>query len=341
MIKFNSDYMEGAHPLILEKLIKINLEKIDGYGVDSYCDSAKEKIRKACNCPDADIHFLVGGTQTNAIVIDALLGRCDGVLAADTGHINVHEAGAIEACGHKILTIPNIDGKITAKAVDEYINRFYADSSYTHMVAPGVVYISNPTEYGTLYSYDELKALHAVCRDKNIPLFVDGARLGYGLASTNYDVTLGRLAECCDLFYIGGTKVGALFGEAVVVTNPGLIKQSTTLIKRHGALLAKGWLLGVQFDTLFTNNLYLEISTNAIKMAEKLKIALIEKGYEFLFDSPTNQQFVIIEDSKLAELKSKIGFNIWERKDDTHTVVRFATSWATTDAQIDELISLL
>ncbi|MEG0559533.1 MAG: beta-eliminating lyase-related protein [Muribaculaceae bacterium] len=341
MIKFNSDYMEGAHPLILKKLTEINLDKIDGYGVDDYCESAKNKIRKACNCPNADIYFLVGGTQTNALVIDALLSRCDGVLAADTGHINVHEAGAIEAFGHKVLTMPNINGKLSAIGVDEYIERFYADSSNTHMVAPGMVYISYPTEYGTLYSYQELRELHAVCKSHHIPLFIDGARLGYGLAATGNDVTLERIAECCDVFYIGGTKVGALFGEAIVVTNPEIIKQSMTLIKRHGALLAKGWLLGVQFDTLFTDNIYLEISKNAITMAEMLKSALIKKGYKFLIDSSTNQQFPIIDDAKIKELEAKVSFNIWERKDSTHTVVRFATSWATTPVQIEELIELL
>lgn len=341
MLNFNSDYMEGAHPAILDKLQKINFEKNLAYGNDSYCESAKNKIRKACGIPDAEIYFLTGGTQTNALVIDALLDRCDGVISADTGHIATHESGAIEAYSHKVLSIPNINGKISALDVADFTDNFYLDSNYQHMVAPGMVYISNPTEFGTLYSYSELQDLYIVCTERNLPLFIDGARLGYGLAAKNYDVNLEKLANSCDVFYIGGTKVGALFGEALVFTKPGLIRKPLTLIKRHGALLAKGWILGVQFDTLFTDNLYLKISENAIDKAEKLKLILKNKGYDLYFESPTNQQFVILDNSRMEELSKNIGFGFWEKKDNNHTVVRLATSWATTDEQLDRLAELL
>ena len=341
MLNFNSDYMEGAHPAILDKLQKINFEKNTGYGNDTYCESAKNKIRKACGVTDAEIYFLAGGTQTNALVIDALLDRCDGVISADTGHIAAHEAGAIESSSHKVLTIPHTDGKISARDVANYTDNFYQDANHQHMVAPGLVYISNPTEYGTLYSYDELQDLYKVCKERDLPLFIDGARLGYGLAARNYDVTLEKLAHSCDVFYIGGTKVGALFGEAVVFTKPGLIRKPVTLIKRHGALLAKGWIMGVQFDTLFTDNLYFNIPANAIDKAEKLKLILKNKGYELYFESPTNQQFIILENSVLEELSKHIGFGFWEKKDNNHTVVRLATSWATTDEQLEQLSELL
>ena len=341
MQHFDSDYMEGAHPLILQRLIETNMEKTPGYGCDYYCENARDKIRKACNCADAEIHFLVGGTQTNATVIKALLRSYEGVLAADSGHISVHEAGAIEAGGHKVLALPQKDGKISAEIVDNYINIFNKDANHAHMVKPGLVYISYPTEYGTLYSKEELEQLSSVCKKHKIPLFLDGARLGYGLMAKDSDVTLETIAQNCDVFYIGGTKVGALFGEAVVITKPNLIENFFTIIKQQGALLAKGRLLGIQFDTLFTNNLYFEISKHAIDMAEKLKDGFAKKGYQFYFESPTNQQFIILENKKMEQLEQAVSFGFWKTLDEEHTVARFATSWATQETDIDHLFELL
>lgn len=341
MLFFVNDYCEGAHPAILQKLLKTNMEKLSGYGTDKYCDSAKEKIRKACGCPDADVFFLVGGTQTNATIIGSVLNRYEGVLAAQTGHVSCHEAGAIEYTGHKVLTLPAENGKIKAESITDYVETFYGDESHDHMVFPGMVYISFPTEYGTLYSKKELQEIYEVCKKRNLPLFVDGARLGYGLASSENDVTLEELAQLCDVFYIGGTKVGALCGEAVVFTNRRAPKYFVTQIKQHGALLAKGRLLGIQFDTLFTNDLYFKISEHAIHMAEKLKQLFAEKGYRFNLDSPTNQQFIILENEKLQELSGKVDFSVWEKQDDEHTVVRFATSWSTQEADIEYLSTLL
>ena len=301
-MKFNCDYMEGVHPRILERLVETNLEQTAGYGNDPYCVSAKKKILEACQCPDGEVHFLVGGTQTNATVIAALLHMYDGVLAAETGHVNVHEAGAIEYTGHKVLTLPQKDGKISAESVENYLKWFYADENHEHMVQPGMVYLTHPTEYGTLYTAEELKAIHGICQRYAIPLYVDGARLGYALAARKTDVTLPVLAQNCDIFYIGGTKVGAFCGEAVVIPKKGLIPKFFTTIKQHGALLAKGRLIGIQFDTLFTDGLYQEISAHAIRMAEKLKKALMEKGYTMYLDSPTNQQFVLLDNKKKKEL---------------------------------------
>ena len=291
MLHFDSDYMEGAHPELMRRLAETNFEQTSGYGTDQYTVEAKELIRDACGLPDANIYFLIGGTQTNATVIDGLLARHEGVLAAETAHINVHESGAIEASGHKVLVLPQHEGKVKAEEVKQYITDFYADETFEHMVAPGMLYISHPTEYGTLYSLSELEALSCVCRDAGIPLYMDGARLGYGLAANNTDVTLKDIARLCDVFYIGGTKVGALFGEAVVVTRPKLLPHFFSLIKQHGALLAKGRLLGLQFATLFSDGLYLKIARHAIDMAMKLKKAFVEKGYNVYIDSPTNQQF--------------------------------------------------
>ncbi len=341
MQHFASDYMEGAHPLILQRLLETNMEKTPGYGSDHYCDSAKEKIRKACHCPHAEIHFLTGGTQTNATVIKALLRTYEGVLAPETGHISVHEAGAIEAGGHKVLTLPQEAGKISARSVEEYISRFNQDGNRAHMVKPGLVYISHPTEYGSLYSKAELEALSAVCKKYAIPLFLDGARLGYGLMAKASDVTLETIAKHCDVFYIGGTKVGALFGEAVVITRPHLIDNFFTIIKQQGALLAKGRLLGLQFDTLFSDNLYFDIAKHAIDMAEKLKQGLAAKGYRFYFQSPTNQQFIIVDNEKLEQLAQTVSFSFWETLDEQHTVIRFATSWATRESDVDQLLALL
>ncbi len=337
MLSFESDYIMGAHPEILRRLTETNFEPLTGYGVDEYCASAKEKIKTACACPDADVWFLTGGTQANAVIISSLLARYEGVIAAETGHIGFHEAGAIEYTGHKVFLLPHHDGKLDAGEVEAYINGFYADANHDHMVPPAMVYISHPTEYGTLYTKDELSALSKVCRAFNIPLFLDGARLGYGLMSNNTDVTLPDIAELCDVFYIGGTKVGALCGEAVVFTKNNTPKQFLTLIKQQGALIAKGRLHGVQFDTLFTDGLYFKISKNAIDMAEMLKTALLEKGYKLYKDSPTNQQFVLIEDEKLEVLRENVRVGFWEKPDANHTVVRFATSWATTEEDIKEL----
>jgi len=341
ILRFESDYMEGTHPSILEKLLETNMEQTSGYGLDPYCESAKDKIRLACACPEAEVYFLVGGTQTNATIIDAVLASYQGVLAADTGHISVHESGAIEASGHKVLTLQHKDGKLAGKDVEEYLERFYADSSNEHMVAPGMVYISHPTEFGTLYTASELKNLHEICLRYHIPLFLDGARLGYGLMAEQTDVTLPLIAKYCDIFYIGGTKVGAMFGEAVVFTSPNLVKHFFTMIKQHGALLAKGRLLGIQFDTLFTNNLYFDIAKHAINMAQLLKNAFQEKGYRFYIDSPTNQIFIVLDNQKMKLLSEKVSFSFWEKVDCEHTVVRFATSWATQGDAVSALIQLL
>ena len=341
MLSFENDYSEGAHPKILQRFIETNMEQVPGYGNDPYCESAKEKIREACNCPEAEIFFLVGGTQTNAVVIDSMLQAYEGVVSAQTGHVNAHEAGAIEYTGHKVLSIPQYEGKMKASDLEAYLKTFWQDESHEHMVFPGMVYISHPTEYGTLYSKQELTDLSAVCRRYEIPLYLDGARLGYGLMSKSTDVTLPDIAELCDVFYIGGTKVGALCGEAVVFTKHNMPKYFVTHVKQHGALLAKGRLAGVQFDTLFTDNLYFEISRHAIEMAELLKQGLAEKGYTFHLDSPTNQQFIVLDDEQYNELQKQVRCCFWEKPDDTHTVVRFATSWATPKENIDKLMELL
>mgnify|MGYP002623759075 CR=1 FL=1 len=350
MLSFESDYIEGAHPRILERLAETNLEQLSGYGADCYSARAKEKIAVACDFPlynaktgegSLQISFLTGGTQTNQIIIDTMLRPYEGVVAAATGHVSVHEAGAIEFTGHKVLSLPAHVGKMSAFELNAYISDFYADGNHEHMVFPGLVYISHPTEYGTLYTKEELTALSKVCHQHKLPLFMDGARLGYGLESHDSDVTLHDVAELCDVFYIGGTKVGALCGEAVVFTRQNMPAHFDNLIKKHGALLAKGRLLGIQFDTLFTDNLYFEISRNAIERAEELKAAFKSKGYRFYLDSPTNQQFVILENHRLEALKRQVSFSFWEKYDDTHTVVRFATSWATTKEKVAELIALL
>ena len=347
MQHFESDYLEGAHPRLLERLAAANFEKLPGYGADHHCQSARERLRVACNAPTAQITFLVGGTQANSTVIDALLRSWQGVVAADTGHIATHEAGAVEAFGHKVLTLPAVDGKLMAAQVQAYLDAFWDDANHEHMVEPGLVYISHPTEYGTLYTLDELTALHRVCQARGIPLFCDGARLGYGLAARGTDVTLPALAAATDVFTIGGTKVGALFGEAVVFTDPALVSHFTTITKRHGGLLAKGWLLGLQFDALFEpahdsdEPLYLAISRHAIDQAMRLREALLAKGYPLFIDSPTNQQFVVLDDAKLTDLAEHVTFGFWEKFDADRTVVRFATSWATRTEDVDALLALL
>lgn len=341
MISFESDYTTGAHPNILKRLTETNYEFLSGYGTDHYCESAKEKIRAACDSNDVDVHFLVGGTQTNALIISAMLNDYEGVIAADTGHVSVHEAGAIEYTGHKVLTVPHHDGKIMAADLKEYLENFYNDGNHEHMVFPGMVYISFPTENGTVYNKNELEELSGICRKYNVPLYIDGARLGYGLMCDENDMTLADIAKLCDVFYIGGTKVGALCGEAVVFTKNNTPKHFLTIIKQHGALLAKGRLLGIQFDTLFTDDLYMELSRHAIKMAEELKEVLKEKGYSFAWETPTNQQFVILENNKMKELREKVAFSFWEKYDESHTVVRFATSWSTTEKDIELLKEIL
>lgn len=341
MLHFDSDYMEGAHPALLQRLVETNLDQTPGYGFDLYCDQAKENIRTACDCPDAEIYFLVGGTQTNATVIRSMLAPYQGVLAADTGHIALHEAGSIEAGGHKVLTLPQKEGKIQAADLTAWLERFYQDENWSHMVCPGMVYLSYPTEYGTIYTKAELEAIRAICDRYQLALYLDGARLGYGLMSDGADVTLADIARLCDAFYIGGTKVGALFGEAVVFPQPNRIPHFFTLIKQNGALLAKGRLLGVQFSTLFTDDLYFRISRHAIEMAEALKEVLHRKGYPFFLETPTNQQFIILENHQLKTLAQSVSFGFWETLDDDHTVVRFATSWATKPEDIQALEELL
>ena len=341
MLSFTCDYTQGAHPKILERLLETNMEKLPGYGNDHYCESAKEKIKKACGCPDAEVWFLTGGTQTNATVIDSVLQKYEGVISAQTGHINAHESGAVEFTGHKVLTLPGHEGRIRAEELETFLKTFWADGSHEHMVFPGMVYLSHPTEYGTLYTKAELEAISAICRNYEIPLYLDGARLGYVLMSYDTDVTLPMIAHLCDIFYIGGTKVGALCGEAVVFTKKNAPRHFLTLIKQHGALLAKGRLTGIQFDTLFTDDLYFQISRHAIEMAELLKKGFAERGYSFFLNSPTNQQFIILENGKLEDLQKKVAFEIWEPFDKEHTVVRFATSWGTTKEEIEELFSFL
>ena len=341
MLSFVNDYSEGAHPEVLQRLIDTNMEHLPGYGKDRYCSSAAQKISQACNCPQAQVYFLAGGTQTNQVVTSCLLKSYQGVVAADTGHVNVHEAGAIEAVGHKVLTIPGEQGKIRAEDLKAFLEGFYADENHEQMVYPGMAYISHPTEYGTLYTRQELEDLSQICREHKIPLYLDGARLGYGLVAPGTDVDLTDIARLCDVFYIGGTKVGALCGEAVVFPRGNAPEHFSTMIKRRGALLAKGRLLGVQFDALFTDDLYLRISRNAIQTATMIKKALREKGYQIVMDSPTNQTFVRLDNERMEELSKQVAFDFWERSDATHTVIRLATSWATTLEDTQALISLL
>lgn len=337
MLSFSSDYIAGAHPDVLQRLVDTNLESLTGYGEDIYTKKAIEKIKKEIAMDDAEVYLLTGGTQTNQIVIDTMLKDYEGVISATTGHVNVHEAGAIEFSGHKVLTVDTIDGKISAKTVRDYIELFYKDGSYEHMVFPGMVYISYPTELGNLYSKKELEDLYAVCKDYDIPFFIDGARLAYGLMSEECDLTMKDLARLCDVFYIGGTKCGALAGEAVVFTNNNMPKRFNTLVKQRGAMIAKGRLLGVEFDALFTDGLYYEIGKKGIDQAEKLKKILDKHGFEFFMKTSTNQQFVIIENTKKEELAKKVDFAFTQTYDENHTVIRFATSWSSTDEDLELL----
>lgn len=338
MIRFESDYLEGAHPRIIERLVQTNMEQAPGYGTDIHCEKAREYIKKQCGDESLDVHFLVGGTQANTTVIASILKPYQGVITASTGHINVHETGAIEATGHKVLSLCSADGKLTAQQVANAFDSHWSDSTHEHMVQPGMVYISNPTEIGTIYSLRDLEELSTVCRERNLPLFIDGARLGYGLKADGNDLTLPDIAKLCDVFYIGGTKVGALFGEAVVISNDKMKKDFRYNIKQRGGMLAKGRLLGVQFETLFEDNLYFEISETAIGYAMSIKKAFRDKGYKFLIDSPTNQQFPILSNDEINKLSLKYSFQFWERVDDNNAAVRFCTSWATKEEQVSELL---
>ena len=341
MLSFENDYSEGCHPRILEALTRTNLEQLPGYGTDHYCAEAAEKIKAACQAPQAQVFFITGGTQTNQLAVDLLLHPTEGVVAAETGHVNTHEAGAIEYTGHKVMPLPAHNGKLQAQDLADLLHTFWDDASCEHMVAPGMVYLSHPTEYGTLYTKSELSAIAAVCRKRDLRLYLDGARLGYGLMSPANDLTLPEIAALCDAFYLGGTKVGALCGEAVVFPRGNAPAHFLTQMKQHGALLAKGRLLGVQFDALFTDDLYFQISAHAIAMAQELKALFREKGYPFLLDSPTNQQFIILEKTKMAELQDHVSFSFWENLDETRAAVRFATSWSTTEEDIAALRALL
>ncbi len=339
MIRFNSDYTEGCHPAILEKLAETNMEQTAGYGTDEYCERAREIIKEACASPDADVHFLVGGTQTNVTVISAALKHYQGVITAVTGHINGHETGALEACGHKCLALDTPDGKLTAEQIAAYTDAHFADDSAEHTVQPKMVYISNPTEIGTIYKKAELEAIYQVCQERGLYLFLDGARLGYGLMCSENDLTLADIAANTDVFYIGGTKVGALFGEAVVITNKELKPDFRYNIKQRGGMLAKGRLLGIQFMTLFEENRYFEIAAHAARLAEKMKKELTEMEVPFYIDSPSNQQFPILPDSVLEQLKEKYSYTFQERMDETHCAVRFCTSWATKEEHVEMLLA--
>ena len=341
MIYFHNDYSEGCHEKVLQRLIETNLEQTPGYGTDAYCASAADKIKEACGRHDVDVHFLVGGTQANLTVIDAALRPHQGVLCAVSGHINVHETGAVEATGHKVLALPSSDAKITAGQVAAAVEAHRNDGSFEHTVQPKMVYISNPSEWGALYSLKELEELSAVCHGNGLYLFLDGARMGYGLAAKGYDVTLADIARLCDVFYIGGTKVGALFGEAVVISHPDLKADFRYMIKQHGGMLAKGRLLGVQFDALFTDGLYLEISQHAINMAEQLRDCFRELDIPFFVPGISNQLFPILSDELLGQLGKSFMFTDMERVDDTHRCVRFCTSWATKQENVDALCAEL
>jgi len=341
MIYFNNDYSEGCHEKVMDALIRTNMVQTLGYGEDEYCAQAAAKIKALCGNEDLAVHFLVGGTQANLTVIDAALRPHQGALCPVGGHINVHETGAVEATGHKVLPQPSDDGKITAKQVRDAVISHRNDSSFEHIVQPKLVYISNPTEYGTLYSLEELEALSATCHELGLYLFLDGARLGYGLMAEGYDVTMADIARLCDVFYIGGTKVGALFGEAVVISNAALKEDFRYIIKQHGGMLAKGRLLGVQFDALMTDNLYFEIAGKAVRLADKIRATLDKLGISYLVPGITNQIFPILSDNCLTELAKEFCFTEMERVSDTHRAIRFCTSWATTEENVDKLCDAL
>lgn len=337
MILFHNDYSEGCHEKVMQKLIQTNLEQTPGYGEDAYCAAAADMIRKKCGREDLAVHFLVGGTQANVTVIAAALRHHQGAICADSGHIHVHETGALEATGHKCLSLPSTEGKITAEQVENYVNAHRADPSFEHMAQPKLVYISNPTEWGTLYTLQELEALSDVCKKMGLYLFMDGARLGYGLMAKGNDVTMEDLARLCDVFYVGGTKVGALFGEAVVISNPELKEDFRYHIKQRGGMLAKGRLLGVQFCALFENDLYFEISAQADRLADKLRDTFTELGYPFFMENTTNQLFPILPSRVRAELGKKYTFIEMDKVDEDRCACRFCTSWATKEENVDAL----
>lgn len=340
-LHFACDYQEGAYPSILKRLEETNYDHTPGYGADEITASAKERIRNACDAPLAEVEFLVGGTQTNAVVIDSLLKSYQGVITADTGHISVHEAGAIEFCGHKVLTLPSSEGKITAEQIDSFASAYENDGNRDHMVMPGMIYLSQPTELGTLYSLEELAAISRVSHAHGLKLYIDGARLAYALASSENTVSLKDLAKLCDVFYIGGTKCGALFGEAVVIPDPSLIPHFFTIIKQHGALLAKGRIHGIQFDELFRDDLYRKIGASAVRQADQIRQVLNESGYRQMLINPTNQIFVSLENSRMKKLSEQVEFSFWEQSDENHTVIRLVTSWATKQEDTDQLIQIL
>ena len=337
MIRFECDYTTGAHPKILEALVNTNTEGCPGYGVDIHCERARAMLRALCQAPEAGVHFLVGGTQANATVIAAALRPHQGVLCAETGHIHVHETGAVEATGHKVLALPAENGKITARQIDQYCQDHFDNEAWEHMVQPGMVYLSLPTELGTVYTLAELEEISQTARRWKLPLFVDGARLACGLAAS--DVTLPDLARLCDVFYLGGTKAGLLFGEAVVITNPALNRDFRYLIKQHGGMLAKGRLLGVQFEAFLTDHLFEEIGRQEVDQAMRLREAFLAKGWDLFVDSASNQQFPILPNGAVAVLRHKYSFEVWEKVDQAHTAVRFCTSWSTTDQDVDALIA--
>ena len=341
MISFECDYNNGAHPEVLQHLVETNQEITDTYGFDRFTEAAKQKIRQACEAPDAAIYFLGGGTQTNDTVIDGMLRSYEAVITVETGHIAVHEAGAIEHSGHKVITLPSHDGRLSADELEQWMQIYEGDESRDHVAQPGMVYVSLPTELGTLYRSEEIDYIYKVCARHGLQLFIDGARLGYGIAASAGDITLPWLARHCDAFYIGGTKVGALCGEAVVFPRGNAPKGFFPLIKQHGALFAKGRLCGVQFDALFTDGLYLRIAQHAIDMACQLKALFREKGLRMYIDSPTNQQFVILPNAQMHELEKKVQFTHWGPYDDSHFICRFVTSWATTDEDIRILSGIL
>lgn len=341
MFNFESDYTEGCIPEILEALQSTNTEQTGGYGMDPHCDHARALIKKAFGCENADVHFLVGGTQANMTVISSILRPHQGVLCAESGHINCHETGAVEATGHKCLALPSEDGTITAAQVEEAIVRQRDDESYEHIVQPGMVYISFPTETGTLYSKKQLSALYKVCRKYGLPLFIDGARLGYGLASASNDLKPKDIAKLCDVFYVGGTKVGALFGEAVVIVSDDLKKDFRYHIKQRGGMLAKGRLLGIQFEELFKENRYFKISRHAMDMAEQLRKAFEEKGYQFAYRPETNQLFVVLSNTQIKKLRKSFAFHTMGIIDETHSAARFVTSFMTTQEGVNALIKAL
>lgn len=339
MIRFNCDYSEGAHPRILEKLAQTNLEQAPGYGQDTYCRQAADLIKSLCQTPQAEVHFLAGGTQTNLTVIAACLRPYQTVISADSGHINVHETGAIEATGHRILTVPEQNGKLTAEQIARCCKEHWLDDNPEFAPQPKLVYISFPTEYGTLYSKEELSAIRRVCDENNLFLFADGARLGYGLEAPGNDVTLADLAACCDVFYIGGTKIGALLGEAVVIVNPKLQKDFRYFMKQKGAMLAKGRILGIQFLALFEDGLYFKLSKHADEMAQIIRQACAECGFEFLYDSPTNQQFPIMPDDLIKQLEELYAFSHTKRLDHRRSAIRICTSWATRREDVEQLVA--